>query len=145
MSDDESGRIRPEIDDFLKTHVRTYLFSLRKDGSPTVHPMTGLYADGHLSFSSYRKSFKTLNVLRDGRISALVLNGYDTDELQAVVFQGPGRIREASEMPGRSRPSASPVSSGISGRANDRLKEGKRVLIDIEPTVAEFVERVREG
>ena len=30
----------PELDSFLSEHNRTFLMTVRKDGSPTMHPMT---------------------------------------------------------------------------------------------------------
>ena len=83
MTNPESVPIRPEIDAFLKEHRRTFFITIRKDGTPTIHPMTGLYHEGRLRYSSYKTSAKNRNIERDDRVCSLVLNGYDEPDFRA--------------------------------------------------------------
>ena len=134
----------PELDSFLSEHNRTFLMTVRKDGSPTMHPMTGIYGEGRLSFSTYRKSVKTGNVQRTGRASCLVINGYDSPDFRAAVIRGKGSVVEARDPGERPRPHSSTVTSGIAGRSAERLQTGKRILIAVEPDAgAGFLDRLR--
>jgi general stress protein 26 len=51
---------------FASNHVG-YLATLRKDGSPRVHPMTPFVGEGHLFFFTHVGSFFWHDLQRDGR------------------------------------------------------------------------------
>ncbi len=146
MADQPDASIPPEIDQFLAGHTRVFLFSLRADGSPTAHPMVGLYNHGRIAFSTYRKSAKTRNVQRTGQASCLVTTRYDDPSFRAVLFRGRARVLEAQQQPER-RPgvTVSRVPSAIGSRSQQRLKEGKRIVIEVAPDEAGFLERRRSG
>lgn len=141
------ARIPDDVIEFLENHTRTILLTLRRDGSPTAHPMTGLYSDGRLSFSTYRKSAKTLNVQRDPRTACLVTTGDDDAHFQAVVYRGRSRVLEGLEMPQRGRAGGDTpnVSGGTANRAADRLKTGKRIIIEVSPGEVGFLDEMSKA
>lgn len=51
-------------DAFMRSNSRMFLVVTRGDGSPTIYPMVGLYRDGGVECSTYRKSAKVTRVLR---------------------------------------------------------------------------------
>ena len=70
------SELDPEAEALLAKARRVFLFTLRADGSPTAHPMTGNFVGGRLAFSTYRKAVKTRNAQRDPRTCSLALEGY---------------------------------------------------------------------
>ena len=140
-----SNPVPPEVHQFLESNNRTFLFTTRADGSPTCHPMIGLYKEGNLYFNTYRKSAKTRNAQRDSQATCLVTTKWNDPNFRAVIFRGSASVLEGQEMPDRPRPRAgiNPVPQGVSGRSNDRLKSGKRILIEVTPTEALLLEKAR--
>ncbi|MGH7822624.1 MAG: pyridoxamine 5'-phosphate oxidase family protein [Candidatus Binatia bacterium] len=141
-----AGAIPPEAEEFLCNHPRAFLLTLRRDGSPTAHPMTAIFRDGVLYFNTYRKSAKVRNIERDPRVSCLVTTSDDDPEPRGVVLDGTAEVLPgdalpsfaAEASPGAARlPKERGVSEGVLSRIEDRLRSGKRVLVRIRP------ERVR--
>src|SRR5262245_3455254 len=85
--------IPDDVAAFLSRHTRAFLVTRRRDGSPTIHTMTGFFADGRMTMTTYRKSAKARNVERDPRAACLVVNGYGKHDVQAALVRGRGRIR----------------------------------------------------
>jgi pyridoxamine 5'-phosphate oxidase-like protein len=141
MSDPEG--MDPEAEALLAKARRVFLFTLRADGSPTAHPMTGVFASRRLAFSTYRKAVKTRNAARDPRTCSLVLENYAGAGQRAVVYRGRAQLLEGEEalhaFSGGGGSAAGPVSSGISSRASNRLAQGKRVMLQIEPEEVELL------
>jgi len=134
--------VPPPLADFLGRSTRAFLITLRRDGSPTIHPMTGLFAGDRLAFNTYRKSAKARNVERDARAAAVVVNGYGAPRVEAVVLKGSARFDAATEFraAGVQAAEAAPrVSGSISGRVTDRIQTGKRVIIALEPDEVRFL------
>lgn len=134
-----------ELEAALKDHPRAFLFTLRADGSPTIHPMTTQGRDGRVAFSTYRKSAKARNVERDPRAAVLLLRGYHAWPGPGLVVRG--RAQLSSDQGGRrERPSVSPAARGVSATMSDRVQErvasGKRVLLVVE---GERVEHLDTG
>ncbi|MEX0665703.1 MAG: pyridoxamine 5'-phosphate oxidase family protein [Acidimicrobiia bacterium] len=135
--------VSQEIDEFLATHTRTMLVTLRDDGSPTVHPMLALWREGALWFNTYRKSAKTRNIERDPRVCCLVLGGDDDLVPPAVVVHGTAELMApGTPLPGGdTRPAVNPagVSSGIVRKVADRVGTAKRIMFRVEPTRVGFL------
>jgi len=143
----EKRAIPPEAGALLAKSRRVFLLTLRADGSPTAHPMTGVFARSELAFSTYRKAAKTRNALRDPRTCSVALEGYDGAGSCAVVYRGPARAlegAEAAEILGGTSAAAGSVSGGVAGRATARLAEGKRVVLAVEPAEVELL-RARQS
>jgi hypothetical protein len=140
------------VTEFLERYRRVFLLSLRKDGSPTAHPMVGTLNQGALQFNTYRKSAKARNVQKDPRVCCLVVNGYDTSEgVQAVLVRGKGTFQEGSTQPQQQTPSGtgSPqmprVGPGIQRTVAERLQSGKRLFLRVSLEESRFLGTSREG
>ncbi len=135
----------PDVLEFVRNNPRTFLLSRRKDGSPTGHPMLCLIGDGHIQFSTYRKSAKVLNFQRDSTTACLVTAKHDAPAFKAALVRGHARIREGAELPTRETPETSSwVSQGVSGRSKERLASGKRIIVEIVPSEAAPLADVRK-
>ena len=136
--------IPDDVAAFLGRHTRVFLLTRRRDGSPTIHPMTAFFADGRVTMTTYRKSAKARNVERDERAACLVVNGYGKDDVRAVLVRGRGRLRQATfdALPtaGREEPK---VSGDVTARVAARMASGKRVFLDVEPDRVDGVQRLR--
>jgi hypothetical protein len=143
--------IPDDVAAFLGRHTRVFLLTRRRDGSPTIHPMTAFFTDGRVTMTTYRKSAKARNVERDERAACLVVNGYGKDDVRAVLVRGRGRLRQATlaALPAVER--AEPHDAGHSPKVSDdvtarvaaRMASGKRVFLDVEPDRVDGVQRLR--
>jgi PPOX class probable F420-dependent enzyme len=137
--------VPPEVDEFLASHTRTMLVTLRADGSPTVHPMLGLWRDGALWFNTYRKSAKSQNIERDPRVCCLVLGGDDDIAPPAVVVHGVAELMPSGTTLPDGAPGASPVTApggvttAIVRKVEARVASAKRVLLRVAPERVELV------
>ena len=136
--------IPDDVAAFLGHHTRVFLLTRRRDGSPTIHPMTAFFADGRVTMTTYRKSAKARNVERDERAACLVVNGYGKDDVRAVLVRGRGRLRQATlaALPTAEREEPK-VSGDVTARVAARMASGKRVFLDVEPDRVEGVQRLR--
>lgn len=69
---DEFEKGAPELSDFSGKRLRAgvaYLGTIRKDGSPRVHPVTPVIGSGHLFLFMEPTSPKGYDLKRDGRYS----------------------------------------------------------------------------
>src|SRR5581483_11453607 len=127
--------LAPDVEEFLRTHTRTMLVTLRSDGSPTVHPMVGLWGDDALWFNTYRKSVKVKNIERDPRVCCVVLGGDDELVRPAVVIHGNAEVMPPGTlMPtitDGSVPRPSQVSDAIVRKVSDRVKTSTRILVRV--------------
>jgi hypothetical protein len=136
--------IPDDVAAFLGRHTRVFLLTRRRDGSPTIHPMTAFFADGRVTMTTYRKSAKARNVERDERAACLVVNGYGKDDVRAVLVRGRGRLRQATlaALPTAEREEPK-VSGDVTARVAARMASGKRVFLDVEPDRVDGVQRLR--
>lgn len=114
---------------------RAFLVTRRADGYPTAHPLTPLYADGAVYFNTYRKSAKVTNVLRDPRVSVVVIAG-SGPALEAAEGRGLARIAGADDVPSSllaPRGTGDTISQADLDRVRARLASGKRIYLRIEP------------
>ena len=120
-----------EVREHLERHSRSFLLTLRPDGSPTAHPMTALVEEGGLVFNTYRKSAKARNVERDSRVGVVLLDGYDSaagEGCRGFALAGHGEVGRV-EGPIERKGAGAEVAPGQQERVNERLREGKRILI----------------
>jgi hypothetical protein len=136
--------IPDDVAAFLGRHTRVFLLTRRRDGSPTIHPMTAFFADGRMTMTTYRKSAKARNVERDDRAACLVVNGYGKDDVRAVLVRGRGRLRQATlaALPTAEREEPK-VSDDVTARVAARMASGKRIFLDVEPDRVDAVQRLR--
>ena len=95
----ETRSTAPEdIQDFMTSHNKQYIFMLRKDGSPTAIPMTQRFREGKLYFHTYRKSAKVPMLKRDSRVTSLVLANEDEDLGHGgLIFKSRAELLEGDE------------------------------------------------
>jgi Pyridoxamine 5'-phosphate oxidase len=139
VSERVSEVIGPEEDEFLREHSRTFLLATRADGSPTGWPMVGLYPDGTLEFSTYRRSRKVVDLQRNPAACCVVA---PVDSDRALVLRGTASVVEGQHEPstgGDGVRSDINVADGIGDRARERMRSGKRVVVRFTPTSASFV------
>jgi hypothetical protein len=135
-------------DEFLRLHNRVLLLARRRDGSPTGWPMTGIYADGVLQFSTYRKSAKVRIIAADPRVGCLVTAREGVDDPRVLEYVGVAQIvADVREMPPRQQAqgsSSAPTGTGdvpadVAGRALESVRAGKRCLVRVTPVRVGFV------
>jgi hypothetical protein len=88
----------------LERHHMAYLATVRKDGSPRVHPVSPFIIDGRLLVATPPNSPKAADQLRDGRYMLHALPGEDDAEFSvggrtSVVTDGPVRQAILKESP----------------------------------------------
>jgi PPOX class probable F420-dependent enzyme len=89
----------PGVETFLESAGRGFLVTRRRDGSPTTHPLTPLWADGAVHFNTYRKSAKVRNVLRHPRVSCVVTSADDDPAYLAVECRGTAVVLDLEDIP----------------------------------------------
>lgn len=148
MPDHKSKSIPREVDTLLSKFNRTYWVTLRKDGSPTAHPMSGLYEQSRLRYTSYKKSIKNRNIERDPRTCVLATNGYgsESNKLEAATLKGIAVIVDAAQTPSKLGRESDGTQSGGTNRARAAIEAGRRSVVEIVPTeIAALTQQVREG
>jgi PPOX class probable F420-dependent enzyme len=85
MSDDEARA-------FLEAGRDLQVASINADGTPHLVTMWYAMQDGQVSFWTYSKSQKVVNLRRDPRLTVLVATGEGYDELKGVSIQGRAEI-----------------------------------------------------
>ena len=133
--EEHTTNLSPEARAFLEKSGRSFFVTLRRDGSPTAHPMTALFSGGRLGYNTYRKSAKARNAERDPRTCSLLLADHTDAPDRALVYKGRARrVDPASFAPaeGTSSGPAREITASIGDRVNDRLQEGKRVLLGVD-------------
>src|SRR5262245_46015954 len=138
--------IPDDVAAFLARYTRMFLLTRRRDGSPTIHPMTGFFADGRVTMTTYRKSAKARHVERDPRAACLIVNGYGKSDVRGALVRGRASLRAGgvAALPSSTAPAADrpKVGAGVAERVADRMASGKRVFLDVEPDAAELVARL---
>lgn len=160
---DDGAAISDDLAEFMRGTRRCFMITLRKDGSPTVHPMAGFYGGGALYLNMYRASAKAKNLGRDDRIACVLATPSGADEFKAAVYKGHARelsVEEvfADEVPeglawarnprsggSQEKPEIPPEDQRKIGDTAGRITRGKRMVFEISPDEVGMVEDVREG
>jgi len=140
-----------------------FMITLRKDGSPTCHPMAAFYGGGALYANMYRASIKAKNLARDDRICCVLASPFGAEQFQGAVYKGHARelsVEEvfADEVPeglawarnprsqgSQEQPDIPPEEVRKIGDTAGRIKRGKRMVFEISPDEVGFVQDVREA
>ena len=130
MSDDEARA-------FLEAGRDLQVASINADGTPHLVTMWYAMQDGRVSFWTYGKSQKVVNLRRDPRLTVLVATGERYDELKGVSIQGRAEIvDDPSEV---SRYGEAVYERYWGPLDNDAVRDGvrtmgaKRVVIVVKP------------
>jgi hypothetical protein len=133
--------IGDDEDAFLREHRRAFLFVTRGDGSPTCYPMVGLYNDGRMEFSAYRKSAKVTRIRRSPAVGALVTADATDDDHRAVLVNGRATVVDTTSLPPSSGadPEAMGVPTEIVESAANAMRSQRRCTIRLDPLTAAFL------
>jgi hypothetical protein len=91
----------PEIAEFGKTRLHgkvAYLATIRKDGSPRVHPFTPIIGEGYFFVFMEPTSPKGFDLLRDGRYSVHCSVTDTSGESGEVMVTGRAKLIEDPEL-----------------------------------------------
>jgi general stress protein 26 len=80
-----------EVTEMLAANRKVQLATNGADGFPHLVTMYYVMIDGQITFWTYRRSQKALNLDRDPRISCLVETGEEYFDLRGVLVQGTAR------------------------------------------------------
>jgi hypothetical protein len=135
------GGLPPQVLAFLDKYRDVTLFCRDASGKPLGYPMrTAACRESTLTFTTYRKSAKVRHVEMDPRVCVLATDQGE-HEVTWVSVTGRARIVTPSEDqirdgfgPGRSegRLPDGRVPAGMGDFVQQRLREGKRILLQIE-------------
>ena len=159
---DDEAAISNDVAEFMRGTRRAFMITLRKDGSPTCHPMAGFYGGGALYLNMYRASVKAKNLGRDDRICCVLATPYDAEQFAGAVYKGHAReltVEEvfADEVPeglawarnprsggSQEKPEIPPEEERKIGDTAGRIMRGKRTVFEISPDQVGMVQDVRE-
>ena len=77
-----------EMAEFLQSGHTLQVASLDADGYPHLAPMWYVMKAGKITFRSFRKSQKIVNLRRNPKLSVLLESGETYDELKGVMIRG---------------------------------------------------------
>jgi PPOX class probable F420-dependent enzyme len=77
-----------ELAEFLESGHTLQVASIDADGYPHLAPMWYVVRDGKITFRSFTKSQKILNLRRNPKLSVLLESGETYDELKGVMIRG---------------------------------------------------------
>ena len=125
---------------FLAAGRKVQLATNGRDGFPHLVTMYYVMTGGQITFWTYRRSQKALNLERDPRISCLVEDGEEYFDLRGVLIQGVARrIEDAEEIAGIGRQITDVVGGPLAGADTEALTTyvshaaGKRWAYRVEP------------
>ena len=78
----------PELSEFLESGHTLHVASIDGDGYPHLAPMWYVVREGKITFRSFTKSQKILNLRRNPKVSVLLESGETYDELKGVMIRG---------------------------------------------------------
>jgi nitroimidazol reductase NimA-like FMN-containing flavoprotein (pyridoxamine 5'-phosphate oxidase superfamily) len=105
-----------EAADFLAAGRKVQLATNGQDGFPHLVTMYYVMTGGQITFWTYRRSQKALNLDRDSRISCLVEDGEEYFDLRGVLVQGVARrIEDPQEVAAIGRQITAVVGSSMAG------------------------------
>ena len=83
-----------EIQAFLGSQSKVQVATIGKDGAPHLTTLFYAMIDGRITFWTYGRSQKLVNLRRDARITCLVEDGEDYFELRGVSIRGTAQLIE---------------------------------------------------
>ena len=90
-----------EVAAYLAGSVRARVATAGKDGTPHVVPMSYVLLDGNVAFWADNASQKMVNLQRDPRVSVIVDDGMEFQELRGVQVTGTASLHDDEETNGR--------------------------------------------
>jgi nitroimidazol reductase NimA-like FMN-containing flavoprotein (pyridoxamine 5'-phosphate oxidase superfamily) len=113
-----------EAADYLAAGRKVQLATNAQDGFPHLVTMYYVMTGGQITFWTYRRSQKALNLSRDPRISCLVEDGEEYFDLRGVLVQGVvRRVEDPDEIAGIGRQITAVVGGAMAGAGADALTQ----------------------
>jgi PPOX class probable F420-dependent enzyme len=113
-----------EAADFLTAGRKVQLATNGQDGFPHLVTMYYVMNGGQITFWTYRRSQKALNLERDPRISCLVEDGEEYFDLRGVLVRGVvRRIEEPDEIAVIGRQITAVIGNALTGPGADALTQ----------------------
>jgi nitroimidazol reductase NimA-like FMN-containing flavoprotein (pyridoxamine 5'-phosphate oxidase superfamily) len=113
-----------EAADYLAAERKVQLATNGQDGFPHLVTMYYVMTGGQITFWTYRRSQKALNLERDPRISCLVEDGEEYFDLRGVLVQGVvRRIEDPDEIAVIGRQITAVVGTAMAGAGADALTQ----------------------
>lgn len=109
---------------FLMAGRKVQLATNGHDGFPHLVTMYYVMTGGQITFWTYRRSQKALNLERDPRISCLIEDGEEYFDLRGVLVQGVARrIEDPAAIAGIGRQITAVVGGALAGAGADALTQ----------------------
>ena len=115
MDDDEVGA-------FLAGSARAHVSTVRKDGAPHVVPVAYVVLDGEIAFWADNVSQKMVNLQNDQRVSVVVDDGVDFQELRGVQLTGTVTLHDDAETNER-------IADLFAGKAPEEHREMAKTML----------------
>jgi Pyridoxamine 5'-phosphate oxidase len=145
---DPAEPLSSEVLAFLDVHRDVVLFCRDKSERPIGYPMrTVACHDSGVTFTTYRKSAKVRNIERDPRV-CVVATDRDGTSVRWVSVSGTARVVAPSDAEIEDIFGTAGTGDGAEGRVpggmgefvKERLRDGKRILIEVEYLEASAVQ-----
>jgi PPOX class probable F420-dependent enzyme len=94
---DQIKMTEEEVDAFLHEQKTMSIATIGADGRPHLVAMWFTFVDGEIAFWTFAKSQKVLNLRRDPRITCLVEDGSEYNNLRGVELVARARITDNPE------------------------------------------------
>ena len=82
---------------FIEEQNSLQVATIGKDGMPHLTTLWFAVVDGEIAFETFTKSQKVVNLKRDPRISVLLEDGTEYNQLRGVTMQGRAHLEEDPE------------------------------------------------
>jgi len=95
---DQIRMTEEEIWKFVEERKSLQVATLNRDGTPHLTTLWFAVVDGEITFETFSKSQKIVNLRRDPRIAVLLEAGSDYSELRGVSFNGTALLHSDPEV-----------------------------------------------
>jgi general stress protein 26 len=121
---DQVAMTSAEVTEMLAANRKVQLATNGADGFPHLVTMYYVMIDGQITFWTYRRSQKALNLEGDPRISCLVETGEEYFDLRGVMVQGTARRIDSPPVIAEiGRRITAVIGNGMAGADSDALTE----------------------
>jgi nitroimidazol reductase NimA-like FMN-containing flavoprotein (pyridoxamine 5'-phosphate oxidase superfamily) len=114
-----------EVAGYIAANTRCRVATNGRDGAPHVVPMSYAVLDGDITFWADNLSQKMKNLQRDQRVSVIIDDGVDFQELRGVLVQGTAELTTDMAVSER-------VADAFAGKAPEEHRAfAKQMLMDL--------------
>ncbi len=129
-----------ELWPFIESRRSLQVATLGRDGAPHLTTLWFAIVDGMISFETYSKSQKILNLRRDPRIAVLVEDGSEYNELRGVSMNGRAElVDDASQV---ERYAAAVMKRNHPGLSEEQVGDAAKMLANKRTAVVFHPEKI---